>query len=82
MIVFCFSGICSSCKNSLSRIALTPEEFVNLQKAFNDKVVVDENIFMGSNPEETARFYSIIKGRQFDFVIDGLNVAFQSRGVA
>lgn len=64
----------------MSQVALTEQEFIDLQRAFNEKVVIGDNIFMGSNPKENARFYTIVKDKQFDFVIDGLNVAHQKGG--
>lgn len=69
--------ICGSCTTPLNEITLEPAEFELLQKAFHEKVLVKENIFIKSTPQEFNEFQRFLdRTGPFDCVIDGLNVAY------
>lgn len=74
-------GVCTNCKNPLENISISKEEFDNLCSSFLQKVLIRENVFLKSTPEEVIRFNKFVeKTAPYDCVIDGLNVAF-SNGV-
>ncbi|CAO1405542.1 unnamed protein product [Diamesa serratosioi] len=75
------SGYCISCSQHLSRIELNEAEFKKLSKTFLDNVLIKNDVYLRSNPEEVQRFQSFVdRTLPYDCVIDGLNVAF-SHGV-
>lgn len=68
---------CSSCRTTLDDIHLDPKEFTQLQAAFHERVIVKDNIFIKSTPEEFNEFQTFLEKRgPFDVIIDGLNVAY------
>lgn len=69
--------ICSCCKTALEEISIESGEFQRLQKAFHEKVLIKDNIFIKSTPQEFNLFNRFLKSTgPFDVVIDGLNVAY------
>ena len=75
------SGQCTSCSQQLSRIELNEKEFKKLSKTFLDDVLIRDDVYLRSNPEEVKRFQSFVdRTLPYDCVIDGLNVAF-SHGI-
>jgi len=73
-------GNCRFCKSQLQKNQLTPEEYSELTNAFLEKVLVDEDVFINSSPEEVEDYKSFIaKKGPYEIVLDGLNVAY-SRG--
>lgn len=79
--VYKTQGVCSSCKKPLENISISKEEFDNLCSSFLQKVLIRENVFLKSTPEELIKFEKFVeKTAPYDCVIDGLNVAF-SNGV-
>ncbi|XP_063705462.1 mitochondrial ribonuclease P catalytic subunit [Culicoides brevitarsis] len=70
-------GNCSGCKKSLDTTALTIDEFNNVRDAFLSKVIVKNNIFLNTNPEELQAFKNFLEENgPYDCVVDGLNVAY------
>lgn len=71
------AGSCMKCSGHLEEISLTVDEFETLRNAFHERVLVRDNIFVKSTPQEFQdfnRFLSITG--PYDCVIDGLNVAY------
>lgn len=69
--------ICGSCRTKLDEITLEIEDFKKLQAAFHEKVLIKDNIFIKSTPQEFNEFQLFLeKTGPFDCVIDGLNVAY------
>ncbi|KAM4014642.1 mitochondrial ribonuclease P catalytic subunit [Anomaloglossus baeobatrachus] len=75
------SGHCQACKEQLESIHLTPEEYNTLKKAVIDAVIKGEDTFRKTTPEELKKFLQFVDSQPpFDIVVDGLNVAYLSRG--
>ncbi|KAL2719251.1 mitochondrial ribonuclease P catalytic subunit [Vespula squamosa] len=69
-------GQCSHCNNYLSRMAV--ENDVNkLLKFVLSEIMIGNDIFQTTTPNEFIKFKQFIdKGKPFDIVIDGLNMAY------
>lgn len=58
---------------------VTHEEFNQLKNTFLSKVLVRDNIFLKTDPQELDNFINFIEqNAPYDCVIDGLNVAYSS----
>lgn len=69
--------ICGSCRTHLDEIALNTDEFRQLQEVFHEKVLIKDNIFIKSTPQEFNDFQVFLERTgPYDVVIDGLNVAY------
>ncbi|XP_013102094.2 mitochondrial ribonuclease P catalytic subunit [Stomoxys calcitrans] len=70
-------GKCSSCSLHLENVSLCDSDFYKLQNAFLDKVLIRNDVFQKSTPEEVKNFCEYVdKTGPYDCVIDGLNVAY------
>lgn len=70
-------GVCKHCSNKLKPATLTADEFNKLRSSFISSVIVGENIFLKTNPKELEQFQEFLeKTAPYDFVLDGLNIAF------
>lgn len=68
---------CGGCRTHLDEITIEPEEFSLLQSAFHEKVLIKDNIFIKSTPQEFNEFQRFLdQTGPFDCIIDGLNVAY------
>lgn len=68
---------CGSCRTHLDEIALNTDEFRQLQEVFHEKVLIKDNIFIKSTPQEFNDFQVFLERTgPYDVVIDGLNVAY------
>lgn len=71
------SGICRNCHKPLKKLSITEEEFSKLKNAFLKPVLIGENIFFKSKPEELESFLSFLdRVGKVDVVLDGLNIAY------
>lgn len=78
-ILSIYRGRCSGCKKNLSQNVLTNEEFNQLKNTFLSKVLIRDNIFLKTDPQELDNFVNFIEqNAPYDCVIDGLNVAYSS----
>lgn len=72
-------GTCDICHAKLSSLQLTDREFNKLQTHFLQSVLIREDVFQKSTPEEVNMFLRVLKKSQkYDCVIDGLNVVYSS----
>lgn len=72
-------GICQNCGKQLAPQLPTATEFKQLQDAMLNRVLLSNDVFLKSLPQEVVRFQDLLKkNRNWDVVIDGLNVAFAS----
>lgn len=63
----------------LEKYELSPEEFKDLKKVFFQNVIIGEDVFLKSNPNELESFKTFLKGMdKYDVVVDGLNVAYRA----
>lgn len=70
-------GKCASCGLHMQNVSLSDEDFQNLQHSFLDKVLIRNDVFQKSTPEEIERFCEYVERTgPYDCVIDGLNVAY------
>jgi len=70
-------GSCMNCKTQLERTGLSGQEYNFLVDAFMNKVMKDEDIFLNTTPVELKFYRDFIAAKgPFDFVLDGLNVAY------
>lgn len=73
------NGKCSSCQLHLLNISITNKEFKELSDKFLQKVLLRDNVFLKSTPEEIEKFENfLLQSQKFDIVIDGLNVAYST----
>ncbi|KAF5282016.1 hypothetical protein FQA39_LY00540 [Lamprigera yunnana] len=71
------SGNCINCNNVLRNIELSEEEFKDLKTTIFNNVIVGSNVFYKSTPAELEKFKKfILNMKNYDVVIDGLNVAY------
>lgn len=74
-----FSGECPNCQNNLERFSLKQDEFDQLRDAFVNKVVYEDDIEFKTSEMEFDAFKKFIhKNAPFDYVIDGLNIAYKN----
>lgn len=72
-------GNCDICQIKLSQLHLLDREFNELQKHFLQSVLIRDDVFQKSDPEEVCLFLKIMEQRQsYNCVIDGLNVVYSS----
>lgn len=72
-----FRGKCQSCQKHLRNVHITDEEFKHLSSHIFDKILIGNNIFGKTTPQELESFIKFIdKTKPYDCVIDGLNVAY------
>lgn len=70
-------GFCQSCSEHLKKVEFNEEEFKKLSKSFLEDVMMRNDVFLKTNPEELKKFMKFVDiSLPFDCVIDGLNVAF------
>lgn len=75
---FC-RGKCPHCEKSLTRSAITEEEFKLVRHNFEAKVVRGVDLYHKTTPDEWNAFMKLIEEQgPFDIVLDGLNVSFKS----
>ena len=56
-------------------------EYARLRAALMERVVLGDDVFLGSNPAEIDRFRRFVaKEAPFDIVVDGMNVAYRHCG--
>ncbi|XP_053608447.1 mitochondrial ribonuclease P catalytic subunit [Plodia interpunctella] len=74
-------GQCIICKERLTPLKLSDEEFLKLQKVIKEKLIVGSDLFLKTSPEELQRFTQFVeKTGPYDIVLDALNIAFSARG--
>uniref|UniRef100_A0A336L2T1 Mitochondrial ribonuclease P catalytic subunit n=1 Tax=Culicoides sonorensis TaxID=179676 RepID=A0A336L2T1_CULSO len=72
-------GKCNGCKKNLVTTVLSKSEFDQLQKLFLSKVLIRDNIFLKTDPQELDNYLKFIEmNAPYDCVIDGLNVAYSA----
>ncbi|XP_017853139.1 mitochondrial ribonuclease P catalytic subunit [Drosophila busckii] len=72
-------GRCANCEQHLERVAISDAQFEQLRDSFLEKVLVGQDVFQKSTPEEVARFKQHVEqSAPYDCVIDGLNVAYST----
>ncbi|CAL7939465.1 unnamed protein product [Xylocopa violacea] len=65
---------CSTCKKSLIQADLTKDEYIRLEKAVLDKLIM-KNIYSVTDPHEIKTYINFINNRKpYDVIIDGLNI--------
>ncbi|KAM7349712.1 mitochondrial ribonuclease P catalytic subunit [Cochliomyia hominivorax] len=70
-------GKCSNCGLHMQNVTLSNEDFQKLQDSFLEKVLIRNDVFLKSTPEEVKKFSDYIERTgPYDCVIDGLNVAY------
>ncbi|KAF2902542.1 hypothetical protein ILUMI_03642 [Ignelater luminosus] len=70
-------GSCLNCKQKLNKFELSQNEFENLKNAILKNVIVGKNVFYRTTPSELKHFQEFVADmKQYDVVIDGLNVAY------
>lgn len=78
-LFFSSRGECSVCQRPLDRLDLSEKEFREMRKCFLETVLVGNDIFQRSTPEELQKFITFVsKNAPFNIVLDGLNVAYMS----
>lgn len=61
----------------LNHLELGKEEFDELRVNFLNNVLVGDDVFKNTTPQELDKFFKLVKSEApFDVVIDGLNVAY------
>ncbi|CAG5129823.1 unnamed protein product [Candidula unifasciata] len=71
-------GHCSICGHQMKRSEVDSSDFHSIQSIFLDQVIVGNNVFFKSSPEEVDFFVKFVeKTGPFDVVIDGLNVMYR-----
>lgn len=72
--------MCCNCKQTLEALKLTPEDFKRLSDIVLDKVLVGDDIYCKTTPEELNKFKKFIdETSPYDVVVDGLNAAYTLR---
>lgn len=70
-------GKCVQCKLHMRTITISDAEFAKLSNSFLNKVLIRNDVFQKSTPEEVEHFKRYVtKTAPYDCVIDGLNVAY------
>ncbi|TMW47890.1 hypothetical protein DOY81_007040 [Sarcophaga bullata] len=70
-------GQCSSCDLHMKNVSLKYEDFKKLQDSFLQKVLIRNDVFQKSTPEEIKQFCNYVdRTGPYDCVVDGLNVAY------
>ncbi|XP_018422542.1 PREDICTED: mitochondrial ribonuclease P protein 3 [Nanorana parkeri] len=73
-------GHCQACNEQIESIHLTPEEYSILKKAVIDGIIKGEDTFRKTTPQELQAFLQFVNSRPpYDIVVDGLNVAYNSK---
>lgn len=73
------TGRCAACHQHLEHVAISDRQFAELRDAFLDKVLIRNDVFQKSTPEEVTRFKKYVQQTApYDCVIDGLNVAYST----
>ncbi|XP_014208043.1 mitochondrial ribonuclease P protein 3 [Copidosoma floridanum] len=74
------SGVCSSCYTTLPQTTLTSAEFKMLSVSVLKNVIIGENMFCSTSPQELKKYLLFIQTlKPYDVVIDGLNVAYSTK---
>nr|CAH7762887.1 unnamed protein product [Callosobruchus chinensis] len=74
-----YKGVCQNCNSRMANFELTPKEFAELKSAVLEKIIVGENVFTRTDPDELRRFNEFVTNMgTFDVVLDGLNVAYSA----
>lgn len=69
--------VCASCRVPIKSSNLSHEEFHTLQEHFLTRVLESDDLFYNTTPEELSKYKEFIEQTApFDYVLDGLNVAF------
>lgn len=72
-------GNCDICQAKLPHLQLMDREFNELQKHFLQSVLIRDDVFQKSSPDEVKLFLKIMqKCASYDCVIDGLNVVYSN----
>ncbi|TDG42460.1 hypothetical protein AWZ03_011114 [Drosophila navojoa] len=72
-------GKCSNCQQNLQHVAISDAQFTELRESFLQKVLIRNDVFQKTTPEELQRFKQYVeKTAPYDCVIDGLNVAYST----
>lgn len=75
------TGRCGHCNRTLQSGQLDDGEYARLRAALMERVVLGDDVFLGSNPAEIDRFRRFVaKEAPFDIVVDGMNVAYRHCG--
>ena len=75
------TGKCRSCGQVLQPLAVCREDFDALKSVMMEKILVGDDVFRGSTPEEVERFKRFVRETgPYDVVIDGLNTAYKRDG--
>lgn len=70
-------GKCDQCKLHMKTINISHAEYAKLSNSFLNKVLIRNDVFQKSTPEEVEHFKRYVtKTAPYDCVIDGLNVAY------
>uniref|UniRef100_A0A0A1XG55 Mitochondrial ribonuclease P catalytic subunit n=1 Tax=Zeugodacus cucurbitae TaxID=28588 RepID=A0A0A1XG55_ZEUCU len=70
-------GKCNQCKVHMRTVTITDAEYAKLSNSFLNKVLIRNDVFQKSTPEEVEHFKRFVtKTAPYDCVIDGLNVAY------
>lgn len=65
----------------LKSVEVTDSDFKILQECFMSNVMIGQNIFQNSSPQELQDFKDFIEiTAPYDVVVDGLNLAYAYRG--
>ncbi|KAK5643538.1 hypothetical protein RI129_007383 [Pyrocoelia pectoralis] len=68
---------CKNCGTSLTKLELTPTNFEELKTAVVKNVIIGSDVFYKSTPTELEQFKQFTTNmKNYDVVIDGLNVAY------
>lgn len=72
-------GKCCACQQNLQHVAISDAQFVELRESFLQKVLIRNDVFQKTTPQELQRFKQYVeKTAPYDCVIDGLNVAYST----
>ncbi|XP_064547198.1 mitochondrial ribonuclease P catalytic subunit [Drosophila montana] len=72
-------GKCGACQQHLQHVAISDAQFAELRESFLAKVLIRNDVFQKSTPQEVARFKQYVEQTApYDCVIDGLNVAYST----
>lgn len=70
-------GKCSTCGLHMKNVSLSDKDFKKLQTSFLDKVLIRNDVFQKSTPQEVKQFCDYVEQTgPYDCVVDGLNVAY------
>ncbi|XP_014262379.1 mitochondrial ribonuclease P catalytic subunit [Cimex lectularius] len=72
-------GKCRKCLKYLKNVELTQEEFDSLREAFLNPVLIGNDIFLKTKPQELQKYHKFLDNMGIvDVVLDGLNIAYGS----